>query len=164
MSTVSSDYVNYAAGSSACSYAPLGKYTGDYSMGVPFQGKLSNGNYIVPTWSAIGYDDLTNKVPNCSGYFDVNSAYGSGAGNCQTTYRTSLCGGGGGGGLKQDCASLPPDKRTSCCTAACQLMNWRPNKPGEKPMPNPPGCNPPLPGRPISPDNQDNTCRNLMKL
>jgi len=96
MSTVSSEYVNYSSGSSACSYAPLGQYNGDYSMGVPFQGKVTNGSYVVPTWGGISYDALTNKVPSCSGYFDVNSAYGSDAGNCQTTYRTSLCGGRGG--------------------------------------------------------------------
>jgi len=112
MSTVSSDYNNYSAGSSACSYAPLGQYTGDYSMGVPFQGKVSSGLYIVPTWGAIGYDALTNKVPNCSGYYDVNSAYGADAGNCQTTYRTSLC---GGGAMGSDCASLPPKDRANCC-------------------------------------------------
>lgn len=152
MSTVSSDYVNYSAGSSSCQYAPLGQYTGDYSMGVPFQGKVSSGNYIVPQWGAIGYDALTNKVPNCSGYFDVNSAYGSDAGNCQTTYRTSLCG-GGDAVLKQDCGSLPPNQRESCCTAACQQMHWKPG------MPNPSGCNPPLAGRKGAPDN---TCRNLL--
>ena len=112
MSTVSSDYVNYSAGSSACSYAPLGNYTGDYSLGVPFQGKISNSKYIVPSWNAIGYNDLTNKVPNCSGYFDVNSAYGANAGNCQTTYRTSLCGGGMVGG---NCGSVAPSLRKACC-------------------------------------------------
>jgi hypothetical protein len=120
MSTVSSDYVNYSAGSSACNYAPLGQYTADYSMGVPFQGKVTNGLYVVPTWGAIGYDALTNNVPNCSGYFDVNSAYGANAGNCQTTYRTSLCGGGMIGG---NCGALPAGKagnhaREICCAKA----------------------------------------------
>jgi hypothetical protein len=115
MSTVSSDYVNYSAGGSSCSYAPLGQYSADYSMGVPFQGKLTNGAYVVPTWGAIGYDALTNKVPNCSGYFDVNSAYGADAGNCQTTYRTSLCGGGGPAPIASSCSSLAPAQRTACC-------------------------------------------------
>jgi hypothetical protein len=112
MSTVSSDYVNYSAGSSSCSYAPLGQYSGDYSMGVPFQGKVTSGAYIVPTWGAIGYDALTNKVPNCSGYFDVNSAYGSNAGNCQTTYRTSLC---GNPVVGRGCEGLGPRDKHKCC-------------------------------------------------
>lgn len=124
MSTVSSDYVNYSAGSSSCSYAPLGQYTADYQMGVPFQGKVSSGQYIVPTWGAIGYDSLTSKVPSCSGYYDVNSAYGADAGNCQTTYRTSLCGGGSAPPAQRDCGSLPPAQRTECC----------------KQMPMPAGC------------------------
>lgn len=119
MSTVSSDYVNYSAASSACSYAPLGQYTGDYSMGVPFQGKVSNGAYIVPVWGAIGYDALTNKVPNCSGYFDVNAAYGANAGNCQTTYRTSLCGGGAAAPVGGGCTGLPLADSKKCCEAAC---------------------------------------------
>ena len=92
MSTVSSDYVNYAAGGASCSYSSLGQYTGDYSMGVPFQGKVVSGSFVVPSWGSIGIDDLTNKTPNCSGYFNVTTAYGAGAGNCQTTYTTKLCG------------------------------------------------------------------------
>lgn len=92
MSTVSGDYVNYAAGSASCSYAPLGNYTADYSMGVPVQGKVVTGKYIVPVFEGISYNSLTSEVPSCSGYADINQAYGKGAGNCQTTYRTSLCG------------------------------------------------------------------------
>jgi hypothetical protein len=145
----SGDY-NNSSGGAACSYASQGNYTADYSMSVPFQGKLSKGMYITPSWGSIGHADLTNKVPTCSGYFDVNSAYGSNAGNCQTTYRTSLC---GNRPMKQDCGSLPPSDRTSCCVASCQQMNWRPG------MPNPDGCNPPLPGQKGAPDN---TCRNLL--
>jgi hypothetical protein len=87
------DYNNYAAGGSACSYAALGAYNDGYSMTVPSQGKQVSGMYIVPQWSAISYDSLTSKVPSCSGYYDIGSAYGKDAGSCQTTYRSSLCGG-----------------------------------------------------------------------
>lgn len=122
MSTVSSDYVNYSAGSSACNYAPLSQYTADYSMGVPFQGKVSSGSYIVPTWGSIGYDSLTNKTPTCSGYYDINGAYGANAGNCQTTYRTSLCGGAGPAPapMQRGCGALPMNSsaRTACCDEA----------------------------------------------
>lgn len=93
---MSSEYNNTMGGSS-CNYSQLGQYTNSYSMnGTPFQGRISSGAYIVPTWSAIGYDSLTAKVPSCSGYSDINAAYGSDAGDCQTTYNTSLCGNGGG--------------------------------------------------------------------
>lgn len=118
MSTVSSDYNNYTSGSAACNYAPLGQYSGDYSMGVPFQGKVTSGAYIVPTWSPIGYDSLTTKVPSCVGYSSINNAYGANAGNCQTTYRTSLC---GGNQLGSSCGSLAPNQRTACC--ASKQMN-----------------------------------------
>lgn len=94
MSVPSGDFNNYASGGASCAYAPLSQYSGEYSMGVPFQGKVTSGAYVVPTWGAISYDSLTSKVPSCSGYSDINSAYGANAGNCNTTYRTSLCGGG----------------------------------------------------------------------
>jgi len=116
MSTVSSDYVNYSGGG-ACNYGNLQNYNATYEMGVPFQGKVTKGVMIVPGWNAIGYDSLTSKVPSCSGYNDINSAYGADAGNCQTTYTTSLCGNGSAPApLGKDCGSLPPGKaQCSCC-------------------------------------------------
>ncbi len=113
MSTVSSDYVNQS-GSAGCNYTKLQSYNTPYQMGVPFQGKVVTGRMIVPTWNAVGYDSLTSQVSNCSGYNDISSAYGADAGNCQTTYTTSLC--GNGGMLGQDCASLPAGKsQCDCC-------------------------------------------------
>lgn len=94
MSVPSGDHNNYSSAGASCAYAALSQYTNDYSLGVPFQGKLTNGAYLVPTWGAIGYDSLTSKIPSCSGYSDITGAYGADAGNCQTTYRTSLCSGG----------------------------------------------------------------------
>jgi hypothetical protein len=87
------DFNNYSAGGAACSYAALGSYNDGYSMNVAPQGKQVSGMYIVPQWSAISYDSLTSAVPSCNGYYDITKAYGSDAGSCQTTYRTSLCGG-----------------------------------------------------------------------
>lgn len=92
MSFNSNDYTNYTAGGSACSYAALGNYNDGYSMSVPAQGKVTAGAYLVPTWNPISHDSLTAKVPNCSGYYGIQSAYGKDAAQCQTTYRTSLCG------------------------------------------------------------------------
>jgi hypothetical protein len=86
------DYNNYMSGGAACSYAALGNYTADYSLNLAPQGKVISGAYIVPTWSPITYDSLSSPAPSCSGYSDITQAYGKGAGSCQTTYRTSLCG------------------------------------------------------------------------
>ena len=146
----SGDY-NNSSGGAACSYASQGNYTADYSMSVPFQGKLSKGMYITPSWGSIGHDDLTNKVPTCSGYFDVNSAYGSNAGNCQTTYRTSLC--GNRPVLGSGCLSVAPAEKTDCCKQQCLRMM----ESGEPITKNPSGCLPPTRlGGP------DNTCKALL--
>ena len=94
MSVTSGDYNNYSAGGSTCQYNRLGSYTSGYSMSVPAQGKVTSGAYIVPQWSPISYESLTAKVPTCSGYSSIQVAYGAGAGSCQTTYATALCGQG----------------------------------------------------------------------
>lgn len=86
------DYNNSTSGSRNM-YASLNNYSSNYSMDVPPQGKVVSGQYIVPTYDAIGYESLTAKVPNPSGYSDINTAYGKDAATCQTNYRTSLCGG-----------------------------------------------------------------------
>ena len=75
-----------------CNYSALGSYNNGYSMAVPVQGKQVQGTYIVPTWAPISYDSLSSGG-TCSGYNSIGAAYGQDAGNCQTTYRTSLCGG-----------------------------------------------------------------------
>lgn len=93
MSYNSGDYNNFSAGGASCSYANLGSYNDGYSMNIAPQGKVTSGAYIVPTWSPISYDSLTSSVPSCSGYANIESAYGADAASCQTTYRTSLCGG-----------------------------------------------------------------------
>lgn len=79
-------------GDAPCNYANLGAYTSEYSMQVPPQGKVSSGAYIVPQWNPITYNSLTSPGNSCSGYPNINNAYGKDAGRCQTTYRTSLCG------------------------------------------------------------------------
>lgn len=93
MSYNTGDYNNFASGGASCAYANLGGYNDGYSMNIAPQGKVTSGAYIVPTWSPISYDSLTSAVPSCSGYANIESAYGADAASCQTTYRTSLCGG-----------------------------------------------------------------------
>lgn len=92
MSFVTSDYFKPASGAPSCSYANLGGYNDGYSMSIAPQGKVTSGMFLVPSFSPITYDSLTAKAPNCTGYFDINQAYGKDAASCQTTYRTSLCG------------------------------------------------------------------------
>jgi hypothetical protein len=124
MSTVSSDHYNQG-GSAGCNYTILQSYNAPYQMGVPPQtNKVITGNYIVPSFGGFGYDSLTSKVSNCSGYSDITSAYGGdAAGRCQTTYTTTLC---GNGMLGQDCASRPPKDQCNCCktenSAFCQNL------------------------------------------
>jgi hypothetical protein len=89
-----SEYSGANQSGSSCNYSALGTYQAGYSMDVQPQGKVTSGVYMVPTWDAISYNSLTSDVPSCSGYSSIESAYGSGAGSCQTTYTTSLCGGG----------------------------------------------------------------------
>lgn len=83
---------NNSSGGASCNYADLSNYTDGYSMNIAPQGKSISGHYIVPTWDPISYDSLTGKVGSCSGYYNIDNAYGKNAGNCQTTYRSSLCG------------------------------------------------------------------------
>lgn len=91
---MSSEYNNTPGNAPPCAYASLSKYTSDYGMGVAPQGKVISGRYIVPTWDPISYDSLTNPAATCGGYVGINAAYGKGAAQCQTTYRTSLCSNG----------------------------------------------------------------------
>lgn len=95
----SGDYTNYTSGPS-CAYSQLSTYNDGYSMQVAPQGKNISGKYIVPTWAPISYDSLTASAPNCSGYNNIESAYGANAASCQTTYRTSVCGGNLGSNQK----------------------------------------------------------------
>lgn len=93
MSVPSGDYSGGSSNGQACSYGELSHYNDGYSMGVPFQGKVISGNYIVPQYAPISYDSLAPKIPSCSGYGNIESAYGGpSAASCNTTYRSSACG------------------------------------------------------------------------
>ena len=57
------------------------------------------GQYVVPGYAAIGYDALThgNAGGGCNNYFNIEQAYGAGAGSCSTSYSARACGGCSGG-------------------------------------------------------------------
>ena len=89
-----SEYNNNAVGASACAYATLSHYNNG-SQGLShipqIRGQV-NGVYVVPNYSVPGYDALThNAPPSCSGFFNITSAYGQGANNCNTQYVKKLC-------------------------------------------------------------------------
>lgn len=123
------DYNNSTSGSRNM-YASLNNYSSNYSMDVPPQGKVISGQYIVPTYDAIGYESLTARVPNPSGYSDINTAYGKDAATCQTNYRTSLCGGasysgasGYGGGMSgASRENFSPQDAANAIAAKAKMM------------------------------------------
>ena len=77
--------------SASCAYAPLGQYNQGYAFGFTPKGKSTSGYYIVPVWDPINHYSLIYPVPTCSGYPNIEAAYGKDAGQCQTTYRTTSC-------------------------------------------------------------------------
>ena len=87
------EYTKPTAGGAACTYASLCDYNQGGAM-APVPHGAATGKYIVPQYKAIGYDALSHGgMGSCAGYFNINSAYGQGAGKCNQAYVTSLCGG-----------------------------------------------------------------------
>ena len=89
----------------SCDYTTLGNYNAT-SQGTMNQaraqaapqvgpGGQQQGIYIVPNYGAPGYDTLTHgrKTPTCSGFFNITSAYGANANNCNTQFVQRLCSG-----------------------------------------------------------------------
>ncbi len=84
----------------ASSYARLGSYTSGFrGIRPPVPTTTVSGYYVVPAYSAPGYDTLTHGQVGCAGgyassggpYFSIGRAYGYGAGNCNTQYMGSMC-------------------------------------------------------------------------
>lgn len=80
----------------SCSYVDLKSYnsTSAGSLGSPAVPSATvSGYYVVPNYSAIGYSALTHdsSMPSCSGYFNIQKAYGVGADQCNTQYSQSPC-------------------------------------------------------------------------
>lgn len=86
-----SEYNNNAVGGPACSYATLSHYNNG-GLGPRVPPTTVVGKYIVPQYSAPGYNTLMHgDVPTCSGYFNIQGAYGQDAANCSTKYVQKLC-------------------------------------------------------------------------
>lgn len=93
MSSIYNNYGVYKGGHGP--YATLGNYTGGFKGGIrpPVPTTSVTGYYIVPSYSAPGYQTLTHGPPSENGgpYFNIGKAYGYGAGNCNTQYMGSIC-------------------------------------------------------------------------
>lgn len=99
MAQYGSEYSGAMVKGAGCDYNHLGNYLGSNNMMAPATAGQISGVYIVPQYGAIGYDALTHgDSNNCGSHFTITDAYGAGAGMCNTSYTTRLCGGCGGGG------------------------------------------------------------------
>ena len=90
-----SEYSNQTVGS-ACSFATLNTYNsrkpGNINPVMPDMNTLQTaGVYIVPNYSAPGYDTLTKGGSSCSGFLNITDAYGKNAQNCSQKYLKKIC-------------------------------------------------------------------------
>lgn len=92
MTTITNRYTGYNGNNSGCgNYSMLGSYSAGRGIRPPIPTTNVSGYYIVPSYSAPGYQTLTHGPPSCGPYFTIGKAYGYGAGNCQTQYIGSMC-------------------------------------------------------------------------
>jgi hypothetical protein len=75
------------------SYSQLGSYNQGFGAGVrpPVPVTTTAGYYVVPAYSAPGYNTLTHGRTTGASYFTIGQAYGSDGGACNTQYMGSLC-------------------------------------------------------------------------
>ncbi len=73
------------------SYTNLSNYNTNY-RGMVNAPTLSSGAVeIVPEFSTFGYNSLTHGIPTCSGYFNLQGAYGLAADDYSTRFVQRLC-------------------------------------------------------------------------
>jgi hypothetical protein len=97
MAQYKSEYTNSAVGCSGCAYNTSCS-SGSRTM-TQLRPGTTSGVFITPDYGGIGYDALTHGVTGgCQKYFNIQDAYGSGAGNCKTSYTSRTCGGCNGDG------------------------------------------------------------------
>lgn len=79
-------------------YARLGTYNSGFrGIRPPIPTTTVAGYYIVPSYSAPGYDALTHGQPSCGNessgapYFQIGRAYGNDSDKCSTKYYANLC-------------------------------------------------------------------------
>lgn len=77
-------------GGPSCSYTTLSQYNTPSGIHLP-RPVGSVGGYIVPSYGAPGYGTLQHGEATCSGYPDIEAAYGKSAGCCSQQYVRKLC-------------------------------------------------------------------------
>ena len=94
---MSSEYTKPSVGAASCNYATLNSYNRSQGMKPSVPAGFVPGSMVpvFPTFGSVGYASLQHgkQGGSCSGYFNVQSAYGSGAYNCGTKYLHKVCGG-----------------------------------------------------------------------
>lgn len=78
----------------SCGYSSLNNLSSaqSYSLGPNVPASLNTAKYVVPNYSAPGYNTLTGTAaPSCSGYFSITNAYGAGAAQCAQGYSSLAC-------------------------------------------------------------------------
>ena len=85
-----SENSNVSVNGPACSYNSLSNYNGTSKRSInhpQVAPGTTSGYYIVPDYSAIGYNALSHgSAPSCAGYFTIDGAYGKNSNNCSTKY------------------------------------------------------------------------------
>ena len=95
MSRQYSETTEPSVGAPACAYATLAKYNqGSVGMKPQVTPGTVSGHYIVPSYSAPGYNTLTHgrTAPSCSGFFNITNAYKGAEGACNQKFVRKLCG------------------------------------------------------------------------
>jgi hypothetical protein len=96
-----SEYNNTTVSGPSCSYATLTHYNNGSNMQVPLPaGGFAAGSIVpvplkvIPGYGSSGYNTLLapSKDKSCSGYFNIQSAYGRNSGSgCGQQYIRKLC-------------------------------------------------------------------------
>ena len=88
--TNSKDYYNIEPN---FQYSTLATYNWSSFLGnvPPVPATTVTGFYIVPDYKSIKYDSLTSTNPSCTGYRNIQSAYGADAANCDQKYLRKSC-------------------------------------------------------------------------
>lgn len=91
------EYSRPTVTSGGCSYSTLSSYNQNYfgrgKVGAPTLSQTRSQEVVViPSFGGPGYKALSNtKVPTCSGYYDIDSAYPSYPNACGK-FSSRLCG------------------------------------------------------------------------
>ena len=84
---------NYYNTNPNCQYSTLNTYNRTSFLGnvPPVPPTTVTGFYVVPDYKSITYNSLVGAVPSCTGYRNIQSAYGEDAADCNQQYVRKSC-------------------------------------------------------------------------